>query len=184
VSTVTSSAWRNLPVEVRRTAYHEAGHGVLGELLGWPVRYVRLFRGGGGVCMFKGKAPSAWIDLAVSAGGFAAEGWFGIPMPSVAGAQHDRQDGLAVMERAGLIGMNAAAAVLTVETQLWPVFADDGVDAAVKRVALALVKSERWHLGRAEFLRAADLNDLGAETVENVRRFCRRVVKDVQRKHL
>lgn len=168
--------WRDLDVEDRAVAIHEAGHGVVGELLGWRVRCLHVSDDAGGLCQFVGQPASPAVDVIVSAAGHAAEKhWFGrIVGPAI--SDEDREFAGDAFETVGVEPWLAMLAVRELEEQIWPIFADDAVSEAVEAVARSLARE--GYLSRRSFLRLAG-PALDRSTRRLVRRFTRRVAVDV-----
>ncbi|MBM3982670.1 MAG: hypothetical protein FJ304_20845 [Planctomycetes bacterium] len=172
--------WRDLPPDVRAVAVHEAGHGVMGELLGWRVRFLRL-DDAGGLCRLTDAPPAPWVDLVVSAAGHAAE-------RSLRGRVRggvswtDRAEAAAVVEMAGVEAWNCPEAVWDVEERLWPAFEGESVRQAVRWVVRELARV--GYLSRNSFLALARPALVDHETRRAVRLFCRRMAVEVLERHL
>lgn len=171
--------WSEQSRLTRAIALHEAGHGVLGEALGWRVQYLSMDRREGGLCQFRSLAPSLWVDTVVSAAGHAAErNYFGRVIGS--GSAPDRECAYDALEVAGLDLADSIGAAEEIEAGLWPVFTAEAVERAVLDVARALADDRC--LTRREFLALAE-PALRRSTRQHVRRFCRRLAHAVHAKN-
>lgn len=167
---VAGWTWSEIGAGMREAATHEAGHAVLGEILGMPPARLEITGGGEGVCWYARRSHLPWVRIAVAAAGHGA-------VLAIRGRAdvsfQDRVDNAGELERLG--ADDGAGAAVRVERGLWPVFTLPAVRRAVRAVARVLAE-QGGELNRAGFKYAAGSAIRSRALRRRVRLFCREAV--------